>query len=335
MSVLERFPVGATGHRGGRRTWRPPRPWDTDRAARDRVYTPSSCVAEMDAYLREYADRSAQARKLLPWRAIRYGPDDAEMLHFFPATQPRATQPRMTQPRATQPRMTQHRAPLHVFIHGGYWQELSEAESSFAASDFVSRGSAFAALGYGLAPRHRLDEIVTMVRKGVRWLHRHATALGVDSGRIFLSGSSAGAQLAAMCLLEGWLPEPLRPRDVVRGATLLSGVYELEPLGHTYIGEAIGLGVGEASRNSPIRHLPAGLPPLIVARGGVETEAFVDQHDDLVNALHQLGAPVIDLIVPGRNHFDLPLGLGDPADALGSAVLAQMELTAVPERECG
>lgn len=315
MSVLERFPVGDTGHRGGRRTWRPPRPWDTDRAARDRVYTPSSCVADVDAYLREYADRSAQARKLLPWRGIRYGPDDAEVLHFFPATQ--------------------FRAPLHVFIHGGYWQELSEAESSFAASDFVSRGCAFAALGYGLAPRHRLDEIVTMVRKGVRYLHRHATALGVDSRRIFLSGSSAGAQLAAMCLLEGWLPEPLRPQDVVRGATLLSGVYELEPLGHTYIGEAIGLGVGEASRNSPIRHLPPGLPPLIVARGSVETEAFADQHDDLVNTVSQLGAPVVELVVPGRNHFDLPLGLGDPADLLGGTVLAQMELTAVIEKECG
>ncbi|MGH3937917.1 MAG: alpha/beta hydrolase [Pseudonocardiaceae bacterium] len=325
MSVLERFPVGETGHHGGRRTWRPPRPWDTDRAARDRVYTPSSCVAGADVYLREYADRSAQARKLLPWRAIRYGPDNAEMLHFFP----------VPEPRATQPRMTQRRTPLQIFIHGGYWQERSEAESSFAASDFVSRGSAFAALGYGLAPRHRLDEIVTMVRRGVRWLHRHATALGVDSRQIFLSGSSGGAHLVAMCLLEDWLPEPLLPRDVVRGATLLSGVYELEPLGHTYIGEAIGLGVGEASRNSPIRHLRPGLPPLIVARAGVETEAFADQHTNLVSALVQLRAPVVDLIIPGRNHFDLPLGLGDPADALGGAVLAQMELTAVTERECG
>lgn len=315
MSVLERFPVAAAEQRGGRQTWHPVRPWDTDRAARDSVYTPSSCVADAGAYLREYADRSVRARTLLPWRAFRYGPDNAELLHFFPAIR--------------------RGAPLHVFIHGGYWQERSEVESSFAAPDFVSRGSAFAALGYGLAPRHRLDEIVRMVRKGVRWLHRHATALGVDPRRIFLSGSSAGAHLAAMCLLEGWLPAPLRPPDVVRGATLLSGIYELEPLGHTYIGDAIGLGVGEASRNSPIRHLCPALPPLIVARGSAETAAFADQHDDLVNTLVQLGARVVDLVVPARNHFDLPLGLGDPADVLGRAVLAQMEFTAVTEKECG
>ena len=73
--------------------------------------------------------------------------------------------------------------------------------------------------------------------------------------------------------------------------------------------------------------------PRFVARADVETEVFADQHDDLVTALVQLEAPVVDLVVPARNHFDLPLGLGDPADTLGRAVLAQMELTAVSETE--
>lgn len=307
--VQSGFPVGDAGQYGGPRTRRPVRPWDTDRVARDRAYSPSSCVDDLGTYLRQYAERSAQARGLLAWREFSYGPGSAEVLHFFPAIRPEAS--------------------LHVFVHGGYWQELSEAESSFAAPEFVSRGSAFAALGYGLAPRHRLDEIVAMARKGVLWLHRHAPELGVDPGRVFLSGSSAGAHLVAMCLVEGWLPAPLRSRDVVRGATLLSGVYELEPLRHTYVGEAIGLGIDEAARNSPVRHLRPGLPALIVARGGTETEAFADQHGDLVNALSQLGAPVVDLVVPTRNHFDLPLSLGDPADALGRAVLAQMGLLRV------
>lgn len=306
------FPVGDAGRP---RSWRAVHPWDADRAARDRAYSPSSCVADLGMYLRQYAERSAQARELLPWCELSYGPGSAEVLHFFPAARPGA--------------------PLHVFIHGGYWQELSEAESSFAAPDLVSHGSAFAALGYGLAPRHRLDEIVAMVRRGVLWLHRHAGELGFDLGRMFLSGSSAGAHLVAMCLLEGWLPAPLRPRDVVGGVTLLSGVYELEPLRNTYVGEAIGLGIDEAARNSPVRHLRPDLPALIVARGTTETEAFADQHTHLVSTLVQLGVPAIDLVVPRRNHFDLPLGLGDPADVLGRAVLAQMGLRTAADAELG
>jgi arylformamidase len=67
----------------------------------------------------------------------------------------------------------------------------------------------------------------------------------------------------------------------------------------------------------------------------METEAFADQHSHLVSTLVQLGVPVVDLVVPGRNHFDLPLGLGDPADELGRAVLAQMGLCAADDAELG
>lgn len=256
----------------------------------ERQYKPSTCVPDVGAYLREYAYRSAKARRALPWRAHAYGADPAERLHFFPAARPPA--------------------PLVVFVHGGYWQELSETESSFAAPDLVRRGIAFAALGYGLAPGHRLDEIVGMVRRGVLWLREHAAGLGVDPARIVLAGSSAGAQLVAMCLSRG----------MACGAVLLSGVYDLLPLCRTSIGAAIRLSEAEAVRNSPVRHVPAGLPPLLVARGDNETAAFADQQDWFVAAVTETGAHVTDLVVAGRNHFDLPFGLGDPGDPLGRFV---------------
>ena len=54
-------------------------------------------------------------------------------------------------------------APLAVFVHGGYWQELGRRESAFAAPGFLRRGCAFAAVGYGLAPAHGVAEMVGMV----------------------------------------------------------------------------------------------------------------------------------------------------------------------------
>ncbi|EFC86191.1 hypothetical protein FrEUN1fDRAFT_0628 [Parafrankia sp. EUN1f] len=83
----------------------------------------------------------------------------------------------------------------------------------------------------------------------------HAAELGVDPGQIFLAGASAGAHLAAMCLVDDWLPITLRVRGVIRGACLVSGVYELETLRHSYLGEAFGLTAAEAVRNSPLRHV--------------------------------------------------------------------------------
>ncbi|KPM56667.1 arylformamidase [Frankia sp. R43] len=298
-----------------------------ERALRDRAYSPSLTVPDLRACLRGYADGSARARADLAWREIPYGPGPDRILHFFPALPVLPALP------AAVPG-PEPGAPLQMFIHGGYWQELSAAESSFAAPDFVSRGAAFAALGYGLAPANRLDEIVAMVREAVLWLFRNAAPLGVDPRRIFLSGSSAGAHLAAMCLVDGWLPAPLRPTGVIRGACLLSGIYDLEPLRHTYVGEQIRLTAAEAARNSPVHRLrgTGSLPSLVIARGENETSAFAAQHRQFLSALTEYGTAPVDLVVPGRNHFDLPETLGDPGEPLGRAVLAQMGL---PQRVSG
>lgn len=293
--MIHRYPPG----------W-PVRAWDQDDAARDYAYLPGASVRDYRDYLRTYEERSAAARATLPWHAYSYGPDPAEVLHFFPGSRPGS--------------------PLHVFVHGGYWQELSEAESSFAALDLIPRGAAFAALGYGLAPRHTLTEIVGMVRRGVLWLYQNAETLGFSPDGMFLSGHSAGAHLVAMCLMDGWLPAPIHPVDVVRGAMLLSGLYELTPLCGTSIGEAIGLSLTEAVELSPVRYLPDRLPPLVVARGGDESAAFADQQDYLTGQVRRQGAQADDLVVPGRHHFDLLLGLGDPGDPLGHAQLTQMGL---------
>jgi arylformamidase len=260
----------------------------------DEAYLPGLSVAP-EPYLDEYSKRSELARRTLSWRDIAYGPDECERLHFFPAAQAGA--------------------PLLVFVHGGYWQELTEYESSFAAADVVAHGAAFAALGYGLAPTYRLDEITAMVRRGVRWLYDNASVLGIDARRIVLAGHSAGAQLAAMCLSE----------TKVRAAVLISGLYDLEPLMRTSIGVAIGLSPDEAARNSPVRLLRDGLPPLLVGYGSDETAGFAEQQGLLLTAARAALVPVDALVVPGRHHFDVPLGLADPADPLGERVLAVLQ----------
>lgn len=268
----------------------------------DRFYLPGLFVPSVQPYLNEYARRSALARRELAWRALRYGPDRAELLHFFPAPRPDA--------------------PLLVFVHGGYWQQLTEADSSFAARETVAAGAAYAAVGYALAPRVHLSDIVAMVRRAVLWLHRNAADLGVDPNRIVLAGHSAGAQLATMCLVCGWLPDSLRPADLVCAAVLLSGLYELEPLQHTSVGLDIRLSSAEVAAHSVLRHLHPGLPPLVLARGEDEPSGFADQQRWFVASATGFGIPVTELVVAGRNHFELPLGIAEPEDPVGRVVRA-------------
>jgi arylformamidase len=276
-----------------------------DQAELDRQYSPSSRVPDISVFLHEYATRSELARAGRPVvRHLRYGPEPRETLDFFPADRPDA--------------------PLLVFVHGGYWQELSKDESAFPARGLT--GAAFAALGYGLAPDYRLDEIVTHVRRGLWWLVRHAEELGVLPTKIHLAGHCAGAHLVAMALRPGWLPDGRHPCDVFAGATLLSGVYDLRPLRLTYVNTPLGLTAADARELSPALAPPDRLPPLTVARGGVETEEFVRQHNEFVRLATPSAAEVLDIVVPHRNHFDIPFDLDDPATALGAAVFARLDI---------
>ncbi|MFE7896739.1 alpha/beta hydrolase [Streptomyces sp. NPDC057424] len=272
----------------------------------DRAYAPSHLVPSLRHYLDDYAARSAEARRAPGVRTgLRYGPGSAEKLDFWPGRP--------------------GPAPVQIFVHGGNWQELTERSSAFAALAFRRAGAAFAAVGYGLAPATPLDEIVAAVRRCVRWIHEHAAGLGVDPRRLHLSGTSAGAHLAAMALVPAGPREP-DAAGLLAGVTLLSGIYDLEPVSRSYVNEALRLDADAVRRNSPPDLLPDGLPPVVLARGGVETQEYVRQHDLMAEALRRRGALADNVVEAHRNHFDLPYDLADPATSLGRAVLAQMRL---------
>ena len=278
-----------------------------DQASLDREYSPSTRVGNIMPFIRRYEELSAAARSALYVRRdMAYGRSPAETLDFFPATRVGA--------------------PLHVFIHGGYWQELGKDESSFAAPTFVAAGAAFAALDYALAPHASMDEIVRQTRAAIVWLHRNAQRLGFDPGRIHVSGHSAGGHLVGMLLATDWAREYGLPAGVIKGATAISGIFDLEPIRLTYVNAPIGMDAAAARRNSPIHQPPRLSCPLILTYGENETDEFKRQTRIYRTACSRAGVPSRLVAMPGRNHFDAVLELANPRSALGQAVFEQMGL---------
>jgi arylformamidase len=298
-----------------------------DRAELDRQFSPSRLVPDLAPYLQEYARLSAAARQAHRMRTLNYGDQPEEVLDFFAADPPAAGPPKDSQPADGRPADGPGRVPVQVFVHGGNWQALSQADSGFPAPAFLAAGSAFAAVNYGLAPGHSLDQMVAMVRRAVRWLYTHAGELGIDPERIHLSGSSAGAHLVAMALVDDPDAAEGGVANLVAGAALLSGIYDLEPVRHSYVNDALRLDQAAARRNSPLRHrlnTRTGAP-LVIARGGIETDEYIRQHTAMVAAMRRR-MPVVDIVRAERDHFDLPYELADPGTELGAAVLRQMGL---------
>ena len=182
-------------------------------------------------------------------------------------------------------------APLLVFIHGGYWQALSAAESLYLAPGAVARGWSFAALEYTLAPACSLGEMVTECREALAVL-----ATRLSPSRVVLVGHSAGGHLAAMVSIV--TPAPL-------------------PVARTSVNEPLGLDDASAACSSPALLPVASLHDVIVAWGDNETDAFKAQSRAYAAHLAAAGARVCVHECAQRHHFDIVDDLVDPATPLG------------------
>lgn len=278
--------------------------WRTlDSEALAAAYSPSSCIdGDIDPYLSTYVDRSGAARQQCkvdghPVHHIRYGPGASQTIDLaVPA-----------------PVCDRDPVPLVVFIHGGYWQQLSKNESFFAAVDCAEQGVAFAAVDYTLAPAASLDEIVAECHASLRALVSAAPGHGIDPDRVVVAGSSAGAHLAAMVGLgASWRPA---------ATVLVSGIFDLEPLVDTYINDAVNLDLAAARRNSPARATLDGFPRTVIAYGDNETQEFKRQSNDFAARLVAADTDVNVMEIPHRNHFDVILDLCDTDTSLGHATL--------------
>jgi arylformamidase len=264
-----------------------------DQERLDAQYSPSSLVGDIRPFLDDYAERSRLARAELSGVTrldLRFGPGPDDRLDVYGPSGPGAES-----------------RPALFFVHGGYWQELSKDDSAFPAPAFVGAGAVYATPDHTLAPRARLAEIVGQVREAFAWLWRHAADHRIDSRRIVVSGSSAGAHLAAMLLATPWRQWGL-PDVPVAGAVLLGGIYDLTPVRRTYVNEVVGIDAAEVRDCSPM-FLPGVRCPVVIAWGEHETDEFKRQSSAFAARLRDRGCEVTAFEQPGRNHFDSPTEL--------------------------
>ncbi len=273
----------------------------------EREYSPSSCIEDITVYINDYINESAKAVKQLKnnLRAnIKYGPEERSHMDIFI-------------PDGDGP------FPIHIFIHGGYWQELSKDESCFAAPNFVAHDIIFIALDYTLAPEASLYEIVDQVRRGVVSVIKNAHKIKGDDKNITISGSSAGGHLVAEILSTNW-PEYGYDNCPLKGAMTISGVFDLEPLVNTYVNDPLKMDIDDARVLSPLYHIPKDCCPIVITYGENETDEFKRQSHEYMDACLRAGIECSYLDMPAVNHFGIVLDLNKKDSPLFQAVLNQI-----------
>nr|XP_033818016.1 kynurenine formamidase isoform X3 [Geotrypetes seraphini] len=213
--------------------------------------------------------------------------------------------------------------PFFVFVHGGYWQFLSKEESGFMAAPLVRNGIAVAALDYDIAPKGHMDLMISQVRRSIVFIVQQYPHI---SG-LYLCGHSAGAHLVAMALSTDWTDYEATPN--IKGAFLVSGIYDLLPITHTYVNAVLHMSEEFAVRNSPMQHVMevksrAENCSIMVVVAEYDTPEFRRQSQEYVQSLQALGLNVCLKDMAGVDHFDVIEKLSQE-----DYILTQMILTMI------
>jgi acetyl esterase/lipase len=209
-------------------------------------------------------------------------------------------------------------APTLLFIHGGYWQARAKEVFTIFAEGPMAHGINVALIGYTLAPDATLDEIVAEIHAGIDFLAAQLPALGGDASGIVASGWSAGGHLTAMAL----------SHPKVRAGMAISGIYDLEPIRHSYLNVKLGLDEAMSRRNSPMMQAGGPPKPLSLVVGSAELPLLRKQTADFAGHRAKFGLPVTYEEIPGANHFTILEELLSPAGRITTLIRQLFERTA-------
>lgn len=228
--------------------------------------------------------------------------------------------------------------PLLVFVHSRFFDRADRGVE--LARDFARplqrAGAAVAIVRHRLAPEHPHPAAVSDVAAGVAFLLAGAERFGFDPGRVYLAGRSSGALLAALVALDpSWLAAHDLTPDALAGVAVVSGIYDLAPVGEgagalseeerRLYAQAFG-NTEERRRASPIHRVRAEGPLFVAMVAQNDIPGAYDSAFAFTEALREAGHPAAETFaVGGRDHFSI-LDLRDTKNPARRHFLSLLEL---------
>ena len=268
------------------------------------VMHPDKFEINWEAFYRKFEHMTMQTRELLPHDLnIVYGDDPKQRLDvYFPTTEPES-------------------APVLVFLHGGGNREGDRLQYGYVAKLFAGHGIITVVASYRLQPAHAWPAQRDDAQAVLAWVYRNIGDMGGDPDRIFVSGHSAGSRLAAfLSYRANWLDQMSLPRDLIKGAALISGI---PPVPST---EELPDAKMRAEANVLAR-VDNPPPRNLIVLGSLEAESaglLLENSMKLADALRATEADVDFLVPEGYDHATIVLSLGDEESELFAAILGMI-----------
>jgi len=201
-------------------------------------------------------------------------------------------------------------APVLVFFYGGNWQRGSRAQYRFVGRRLADAGVLTIVADYRTWPRAGFPDFVHDAAAAVAWTHAHAREHGGDPARLFVSGHSAGAQIAALVGTDAryLARHGLRPKQLA-GVIGLSGPYDFEVTGQY---QPIFGPPSQWPQAQAVNFVDGDEPPFLLIHG--DADQVVDPADSrqMAAGLQARGIHTELLLLPGAGHLAPMSGLYSP-----------------------
>jgi arylformamidase len=280
---------------------------ELDDAYDQTVYAPNQPLV---AARRKIASQSVLER--FPPERHTYGPSEIEKLDIF--------------------KTTRSNAPVMVFIHGGAWRNGTAKDFAFQAELYLNAGVNLVIVDFAQVQDTGGDllPMAQQVRSAIAWVHKNVASFDANPERLYVSGHSSGAHLTGCALVTDWEKDFGLPANFIKGALLVSGMYDLKPVRMSKRSQYVNFTDEVEHALSSQRHLDKLRTPIIVAYGTCETPEFQRQNRDFAAAVKAAGKPVDLIVGEGFNHFEMQETLGNPYGIAGRAALKLMGLSIQP-----
>jgi len=248
------------------------------------------------------------AQSLLPKpNRVAYGPTEIEKLDIY--------------------RSKRANAPILVFIHGGSWRGGRSSQFTVYAEPYVKAGAHFVVVDFTNVQETNGDifPMVDQVRRAVAWVYRDAVSFGGNPNEIYTISRSSGSHLNSCLVITEWEKHGL-PRDIIKGAVMGSGMYDLKPVRLSKRSSFVKFTAEMEQELSAMRHIERIHTPVVLAHGTLETPEFQRQARDFAAALRTAGKPVNLIVAKGYNHYEVGESIGHPYAVLGRAAMQMMKL---------
>jgi arylformamidase len=196
------------------------------------------------------------------------------------------------------------KSPVIVFYHGGAWTRGSKNGYSFGAAAFVPRGVAWVATEFTKVPDGTLSNQARQNRDATAWVYNNADTYGIDRDRIYIAGHSSGGHMTGMVLVTDWEKLYGLPDNLVKGATAISGMYDLEAVYLSYRNNYLHLSEEDWRENSSIFDIQANCGiPLLIGCSEHDTAEFHRQPEEFLKAWKAAGNEGEFIELMDRHHF--------------------------------